>query len=194
MFSFSCLIYHSRVYEFVSWAADDFTRLHHILKSLICVNECSDGALFKSRVISTLKVSVVLCYSSRMLLVVLWSQLHFDAIVISDSVIKLVVYHCVDYTQVPRENLIELIPLFVGCDIRLQCSRKVHFQECTLHHFKVIVEVAADYNRTIRVLCKNISSDLEYSQRSVFTVETITTLQVNIQELNLHWSSGQSSP
>ena len=49
------------VYEFVGWAADDLIGLHHIFESLLCVNERSDGALFKSRVISALKIGVVLC-------------------------------------------------------------------------------------------------------------------------------------
>ena len=84
MLSFSCLIYHSGVYEFVGWAANDLTGLHHVLKSLLSVNECSDGALFESGVISTLEVSVMLRYSSRVQWIVLWSQGDFDAVMVRD--------------------------------------------------------------------------------------------------------------
>ncbi len=58
----------------------------------------------------------------------------------------------------------------------------------------MIVEVTTDYDRTIRVLCEDVSSDLEYPQRSITTVEAAPSFQVYIQYLNLHWSSGQSSP
>jgi hypothetical protein len=45
----------------------------------------------------------------------------------------------------------------------------------------MIVEVTTDYDRTVRVLCEDVSSDLEYPQRPIFAVETISTLQVYIQ-------------
>ena len=58
----------------------------------------------------------------------------------------------------------------------------------------MVVEVTADYDRTVRVLTEDVSNDLENSQCPVLFKEVISTLQIYIENLYLDWTCGQSRP
>ena len=87
---------------------------------------------------------------------------------VSDLVIKAIIHHCVSDLHSYGEDLVQLVPHFVGDGSWVHCAFKSHTMHLLVHVVYVVIEISTDHHCRIRILFDDISHDIRHTLCSVF--------------------------
>ena len=96
--------------------------------------------------------------------------------------------------HVPSEHLIEMAAKSVGFGALLQCRGELHRSQLLDDEVHVVVEIATDDNRSIRVLFHDILHDIGDSLRAVLQVLLFSRLEIAVENLDVGVTQLQLGP
>ena len=82
----------------------------------------------------------------------------------------------------------------MGGHLCADSSNKIHREELLRVHFKVVVEISTDHYRRVDVLPEDVFDNLYYSACSALSVESVSSFEVAIQDLDRLCPCVESGP
>ena len=109
---------------------------------------------------------------------------HLQTLVVRDVIVVVPTDHSIHHLDVASEHLIQVTTLPMG--LRATCNRryKVARCQCLTHHRDVVVEVATDDDRGMRVLLDDVLGDLDHSLGTVLELLLLSRLDVAVEDLD----------
>lgn len=120
--------------------------------------------------------------------------MYFDALVVGDTVVEVFVDHSIVYCDISGEDLVQVVPKLVSSHLCADPRNKIHREKLLRDHFKVVVEISTDHYRRVDVLPEDVFDNLYYSECSVFSVESVSSFEVAIQNLDRLCPCVESGP
>ena len=96
--------------------------------------------------------------------------------------------------HVPSEHLIEMAAKSVGFGALLQCGGELHRSQLLDDEVHVVVEIATDDDRSIRILFHDIPHDIGDSLRAVLQVLLFSRLEIAVENLDVGVAQLQLGP
>ena len=108
---------------------------------------------------------------------------HLQTLVVRDVIVVLPTDHSIHHLDVASEHLVQVATLPMG--LRATCNRRCKVALCQrlTHHRDVVVEVAPDDDRGMRVLLDDVLGDLDHSLGTVFELLLLSWLDVAVEYL-----------
>ena len=109
---------------------------------------------------------------------------HLQTPVVRDVIVVVPTDHSIRHLDVASEHLVQVTTLPMG--LRATCNRrcKVALCQCLTYHRDVVVEVAADDDRGMRVLLDDVLGDLDHSPGTVLELLLLSWLDVAVEDLD----------
>jgi hypothetical protein len=113
---------------------------------------------------------------------------------VGDVIVIVTADDCVHHVDVASEHLVKMSTLAMGLRATLDRWCEVALGECLAHHSNVVVEVAADDDRGMRVLFDDVSCDVHDLSCAILQLLLLTWLDIAVEHLNSVTTDLQLSP
>ena len=108
---------------------------------------------------------------------------HLQTLVVRDVIVVVPTDHSTRHLDVASEHLVQVATLPMG--LRVTCNHRCKVALCQrlTYHRDVVVEVATDDDRGMRVLLDDVLGDLDHSPGTVFELLLLSWLDVAVEDL-----------
>ena len=111
-------------------------------------------------------------------------QSYLQTIVVRDVVVVVAADYCFHHIEITSLHLVKVPTLSMGLGASLNGRCEVVLNKCLTHHRNVVVEVATDNDRGIRVLLDDVFGDIHNLLRSFLQLLLLPWLNVAVEEVD----------